>query len=153
VTAASAPAAADIELRAAAARDADDVARLLCLLGYPCEPAEAAERIAEVASDPRQSLVLACLDGQACGLLALDTMYYLPLGMLTSRVTALVVTPEAQRRGVGRRLLKDAERRARGHGATRLELTSAPHRTEAHAFYRACGFGDGALRFVKRLGD
>ena len=29
---------------------------------------------------------------------------------------------------------------------------SAAHREDAHAFYRACNFQDGALRFVKRLG-
>jgi hypothetical protein len=32
-------------------------------------------------------------------------------------------------------------------------VTSASHRTEAHAFYRACGFSEGAVRFVKALGD
>ena len=37
--------------------------------------------------------------------------------------------------------------------AALLEVTSAGHRTEAHAFYRACGFSDGALRFVKLLAD
>lgn len=37
-------------------------------------------------------------------------------------------------------------------GAARIELTSAAHREEAHAFYRACGYTESALRLLKRLG-
>jgi GNAT superfamily N-acetyltransferase len=79
-------------------------------------------------------------------------MYYLPLGTTTCRVTALVVTPTAQGLGIGRTLLKEAERRARVGGAARIELTSGAQRTEAHAFYRACGYKDSSVRFVKLLG-
>ena len=44
---------------------------------------------------------------------------------------------------------KEAERRARAGGAARLEITSGSQRTDAHAFYRACGYSDGTVRFVK----
>ncbi len=144
---------ADADVRSAGIGDADDVARLLSELGYPCEPHDAASRIAAIAADERQALLLARCDGHACGLLALDFMYYLPLDATTCRITALVIVPEAQRRGLGRQLLREAERRARMAGAARLELTTAAHRVQAHAFYRACGFGEGAVRFVKLLGD
>ena len=144
---------ADLDLRNATPADAADVAALLGALGYPCEPDDAAERIAQVQHNPRQALILARRDGVACGLLSLDFMYYLPLGTTTCRVTALVVGDDARGHGIGRALLRDAERRARVGGAARLEVTSAGHRTEAHAFYRACGFSEGAVRFVKLLGD
>lgn len=147
------PAVEGLDLRGAVPADADDVAALLTQLGYPCEAADAAERIATVLHNDRQALILARSRGAVCGLLALDYMYYLPLGTTTCRVTALVVSSDAQGHGVGRLLLRDAERRARIGGAARLEVTSASHRTEAHAFYRACGFSDGAARFVKLLGD
>ena len=65
----------------------------------------------------------------------------------------MVVTPEAQGRGLGRALLREAEQRARVGGAARLEITSGSQRTEAHAFYRASGYSDGTLRFVKHLGS
>ena len=147
------PAVEGLDLRGAVPADADDVAALLTQLGYPCEAADAAERIATVLHNDRQALILARSRGAVCGLLALDYMYYLPLGTTTCRVTALVVSSDAQGHGVGRLLLRDAERRARIGGAARLEVTSASHRTEAHAFYRACGFSDGAAWFVKLLGD
>jgi GNAT superfamily N-acetyltransferase len=147
------PVEVDLDLRNATPADADEVAVLLGALGYPCDPEDAAERIAAVLHNDRQALLLARRRGVACGLLSLDFMYYLPLGTATCRVTALVVSDDARGHGVGRALLRDAERRARAGGAARLEVTSAGHRTEAHAFYRACGFSDGAARFVKSLGD
>jgi GNAT superfamily N-acetyltransferase len=141
------------DLRSAMIADADDVARLLSELGYPCEIDDAVERIDAIATNDRQALVLARRDGAVCGLIALDFMYYLPLGTITCRVTALVVTPTAQGLGIGRQLLKEAERRARAGGASRIELTSGSQRTEAHAFYRACGYKDSSVRFVKQMGE
>ena len=140
------------DLRNAVLSDAADVARLLTEMGYPCEIDEAAERIDAIAGNDRQALVVARREGAVCGLIAIDFMYYLPLGTTTCRVTALVVSPAAQGLGIGRQLLKDAERRARSGGAARIELTSGSQRTEAHAFYRACGYSDGTVRFIKRLG-
>ena len=142
----------DADLRSASLIDADDVATLLTELGFPCDAAEAAQRIATVLDNDRQVLIVARCDGAVCGLMALDFMYYLPLGTHTCRVTTLVVTASAQGRGLGRQLLREAERRARTGGAARLELASGSQRTDAHAFYKACGYGDGTVRFIKRLG-
>ena len=142
-----------LDLRVAMPADADDVARLLTEMGYPCEIDDALERIGAILDNDRQVVVVARRDGAVSGLIALDFMYYLPLGTTTCRVTALVVTATAQGLGIGRALLKEAERRARVGGAARIELTSGSQRTEAHAFYRACGYSDGTLRFVKSLGS
>ncbi len=144
---------ADIDLRNAVAADADDVARLLVELGYPCDLREASERIAAILDNDRQALVVALRGGAVCGLLALDFMYYLPLGTTTCRITALVVLPDARGCGIGRHLLLEAERRARAGAAARIELTSGAQRTEAHAFYLACGYSNKSVRFVKPLGS
>jgi GNAT superfamily N-acetyltransferase len=140
-------------LRPAAAGDADQLARLLGVLGYPCTDADARERLRAVAAEADQRLLVAERDGMLLGLVALDFLYYLPLGARTCRIVALAVAPEAQRQGVGRWLLREAEALARQQGAARIELTSAAHRENAHAFYRECGYADTAVRFMKRLGD
>jgi ribosomal protein S18 acetylase RimI-like enzyme len=139
-------------IRPARAGDAEGLSSLLAVLGYPCTAEEARERVLRVADDPDQHLCVAEAHGELLGLLCYDLMYYLPLGAPTCRITALSVAEGVQRRGIGRLLLREAEARAREAGAVRIELTSASHRLEAHAFYRACGYVDGALRFVKRLG-
>ena len=143
----------DADLRSASAMDADDVGALLSELGYPCDTEDAMRRIRTILDNDRQALVVARVDGIVSGLVALDFMYYLPLDTTTCRITALVVSSSARGQGLGRQLLREAERRARTGGAARLELSSGSQRTDAHAFYRACGFGDGTVRFIKRLGD
>ena len=151
---ATAPGSADTLLvRPATEQDASGVATLLGVLGYPCTRDDVVGRLRQLADDPDQQVLVADRHGCLIGLLALDVMFYLPLGALTCRITALAVADSEQRRGIGKRLLKEAEQRARAVGAARVELTSALQRHDAHAFYRACGFDDSALRFVKRLGD
>ncbi|WP_305068912.1 GNAT family N-acetyltransferase [Lysobacter sp. 5GHs7-4] len=140
-------------MRSAELGDAHDVARLLGDLGYPCNRDEAAERIAVVRHDPRQHLLLAEIDGDACGLVSLYTLYSVVHGTELARITALVVSPASQRQGIGRRLLREVELISRRVGVSRIEITSNLSRSEAHAFYRDCGYSDGSLRFVKALGD
>lgn len=149
----AAPAATGAWIRQADVGDAADVAALLDLLGYPCSRAEAAERIALVQSDPRQVLLLAETEGRVEGLVAMETLYSVALGSELARITALVVAAGSERRGTGRQLLREVEGRARQAGIARIEVTSNAQRNDAHAFYRACGYADGSLRFVKRLGD
>lgn len=133
--------------------DAIELAVLLTTLGYPCRAEEAGERLHALRLDPDQQLLVADSHGELLGMLAYDLMYYLPLGVTTCRITALSVREHAQGQGIGRQLLREVESRARQSGAARIELTSAVHREEAHAFYRACGYAEQGLRFLKRLGD
>jgi GNAT superfamily N-acetyltransferase len=140
-------------IRAAAIGDASDVATLLDALGYPCNRDEAADRIAFVLGDPRQHLLLAEVDGQACGLVAMDLRYSLTRGSDQVRITALVVSADCSRQGIGRRLLHEVEGISRRAGIAKIEVTSNPRRREAHAFYHACGYSDGSRHFFKLLGD
>ncbi len=141
-----------IALRPAEPEDAEAVAALLAVLGYPCSRDDATQRIHTIADEPDQWLLLAECNGEVCGLLALDLMYYLPLGASTARITALAVGRAHSGQGIGRALLREAELRARHAGAVRIEVTSADQREDAHAFYRACGYSPSSLRFVKKLG-
>jgi GNAT superfamily N-acetyltransferase len=144
---------APVRIRAAAIGDAPDVARLLDQLGYPCTRDEAAERIATVLGDPRQQLLLAEVEGHACGLAALDIRYSLTRGADQARITALVVDADYARRGIGRALLREVEAISRRARVTRLEVTSNMRREEAHVFYRDCGYSEGSRHFFKLLGD
>jgi GNAT superfamily N-acetyltransferase len=140
-------------LREATPADAAAVATLLGELGYPCTRDEATARINVMASDDTMDLVVVDVHGDIRGLYSLDFMFYLPFGRLSCRITSLVVAPAHRHAGIGRMMLKDAESRAMRRGAARVELTTAEHREDAHQFYRACGYVDASLRFVKRLGN
>jgi GNAT superfamily N-acetyltransferase len=143
----------ELRLRDAKLHDAAAVARLIEALGYPCDTLEAERRIRRVNASPRQALVVAEWKEAVCGLISLDFMFYLPLGRETCRITALIVDERFRSHGIGRELLRYAESAARREHSARLELTTAASRTEAHAFYRHCGFEESSLRFVKPLCD
>ena len=144
---------AQVYIRPAVLEDAPGIATLLAALGYPCTTEEAMVRLMHLRDEPEQQLWIAEEHGEAIAMLAMDVRYYLPLGARTCRITALVVLDAYHGKGIGRRLLREAEMKARHAGATRVELTTAVHREQAHQFYRACGYENASLRFVKRLGD
>jgi GNAT superfamily N-acetyltransferase len=133
--------------------DAEAVAALLEALGYPCTVVEARARIAHFREESRQFLLIAERDGAPAGLAAMKLNYSLTRGADVARLTALVVAEDCYGQGIGRRLLREMETLARRNGAVRLEVTSNPSRTGAHAFYHACGYSDGSRHFVKLLGD
>ncbi len=139
-------------LRRARPEDAERISTLLEALGYPCTAADACVRLQALADDTAQQLIVADWHGDLLGMVAIDLMYYLPLGAITCRITALSISASARRQGIGRILLREAESIARDAGAVRMELATASHREQAHAFYRACGYQETSLRFVKRLG-
>jgi GNAT superfamily N-acetyltransferase len=144
---------AQVYIRPAVLEDAPGIATLLAALGYPCSTEDAVVRLRHFRDEPEQQLWIAQEHGEAIAMIAIDIRYYLPLGARTCRITALVVLDAFQGRGIGKRLLREAEIKARQAGASRVELTTAEHREHAHQFYRACGYENASLRFVKRLGD
>jgi ribosomal protein S18 acetylase RimI-like enzyme len=66
-------------------------------------------------------------------------------------VVDLVVVKEARRRGIGRMLLDDCERRARAAGRDDLRITVLAGNEGAHALYRASGFADLLIDMRKIL--
>jgi ribosomal protein S18 acetylase RimI-like enzyme len=142
-----------VRIRPAQIGDANDVAGLLDALGYPCTREDAAERISRVLHDPRLFLVVAEIEGAVCGLMSLDIRYSITRGADLGRITALVVSTNCSRQGIGRRLLREAEAIARRAHVVRIEVTSNVRREAAHAFYLGCGYSEGSRHFIKLLGD
>jgi GNAT superfamily N-acetyltransferase len=67
------------------------------------------------------------------------------------RLTALVVSPAHRGQGLARALVGELDRWGREQGCVVVEVTSAEHREDAHAAYRALGFEEASHRFVRRL--
>lgn len=139
------------QIRDATPGDAPAVARLLGVLGYPAAIDAARDRIATMSADPGLALRVAEVDGIVVGLLALQRYFYLPLGATCARIQALAVDAGVQRGGIGRALVADAEAWAAAARAVRIEVTSNKRRDGAHAFYRALGYDESSLRFLKSL--
>ena len=67
------------------------------------------------------------------------------------RITALVVDEAHRGHGIGQMLVEAAETAARSARCSRIEATSARHRTDAHRLYDRLGYGQTSVHFLKRL--
>lgn len=70
-------------------------------------------------------------------------------------VLGLATAKKCQRMGVGTMLMNAVEAWAKETGADCVRLVSGAGRTEAHQFYRTCGYDGGKqqINFKKQLGD
>jgi GNAT superfamily N-acetyltransferase len=134
-----------VRVRGAGAADAAAIAALLAELGYEPAPEDVEARLAGTVA------LVAELDGEVAGALALSIVPVLHEPGPWCRITMLVVSAQARRRGLARALVAEAEAIARSHGCVRIEVTSALHRDGAHEFYRGMGYGRVSEHFLKSL--
>ena len=146
-----------IRIRPAHGGDADAVDVLLDQLGYPQDdPTATADRIRRWADDPAGAAYVADAGGELLGVIAVRVCPYFERDGALARITALVVRDRARRQGVAYRHVAAAESVAVGRGCRRMEVTSADHRADAHAFYRRHGYADQAgisSRFLRDLDE
>lgn len=66
-------------------------------------------------------------------------------------ILGLALLAEYQHKGIGKQLLQAVEAEARTRNYRFIRLNSGEHRTEAHAFYKHCGYTCTKLqkRFIK----
>ena len=140
----------DIEIRPARDADCDTISELLGELGYPTSPEEAMRRLGRLrASD--YVVFVAVRDGQVAGLMSLHSVNGLHSSSPACYLMGLVTRSTLHGQGIGKALLREAEKWARAHGCDRVTLTSATHRADAHAFYEGQGFPETGRRFAKQL--
>jgi GNAT superfamily N-acetyltransferase len=134
-------------IRPAAPADAPSVARLLGELGYPTDAADVPRRLAAIRGEGNDVFLAVGGDDEALGLISLVRYATIHAAGPTAYIMALVVSSTARGRGVGRVLVAHAKAWAAERGCTRLSVTSAEHRADAHAFYPACGMPYTGRRF------
>jgi len=142
---------ADLKVRDAELNDAAELAALICELGYQTSNSEMEARLASILKDARYKTLVALKDEKICGMIGtLSTSSYLH-NDLTGRITALVVSRELRRCGIGARLIAAAEKNFTQRGITRVTLTTRFEREEAHQFYVRLGYLRTGFRFAKVL--
>jgi N-acetylglutamate synthase-like GNAT family acetyltransferase len=142
---------ATLVIRDARPADAAGIAELLGELGYPAEAAPVRRRLERIADDPSSKLFVAEVSGEIAGLGGLHVLPLVEHDELGCMLTAMVVGAEHRRQGIGAELVGAVEREARIRGCSRLVLSSADRRLDAHAFYETLGFEATGRRFVKPL--
>jgi len=129
-----------LRIRAVNLKDAPGLAPLCGQLGYPSAAEEVARRLKRILADPLQAVYLAEGPGdEVVGwvhVLARVTVESDPC----AEVGGLVVAEGHRSRGVGERLLAQAEQWAARQGYERMILRSNVLRTRAHRFYERLGY-------------
>ena len=145
------------QIRAPRPEDAEGIAALLGELGYPARADEVPPRLARLDRFARASAehgaaaFVAARDRELLGLATVHAYPVLHRAGDVAQLTALVVTARERGLGVGRALVDAAARWARARGCSRLTVTTALHRADAHAFYERLGFEHTGRRYVKGL--
>lgn len=137
-----------IHVRHAEAGDADALARLCGQLGYPSSRDAVLSRLERMVRDGARALVAAS-GGDVVGLATVHLRNMINHEAPLAQLTLLVVDEARRSQGVGRALVDEAEAWARAQGCRRIIVTTALHRTGAHAFYERIGYSHTGRRYGK----
>ena len=141
----------DVKVRIAELADAAGLARLMDELGYETTPSQMEARLKTITADQAYATFVAEIDGAICGMVGTFAQPSYEHNDLSGRILALVVSADARRCGVGRKLIAAAEKHFAKRGIRRIALTTRLTREEAHKFYEAFGYERNGYRFVKTL--
>jgi GNAT superfamily N-acetyltransferase len=140
-----------VAVRSAGLEDAHQLAGLFDQLGHPQTIKALRGVLANVLADPRADVLVAAESGTLVGA---ATYFFVPVAHDSHpwcRITTLVVDEAHRGRGIGQMLVAAAEAAARDADCSRIEVTSALHRSGAHKFYETLGYGQTSAHFIKRL--
>lgn len=136
----------ELVFRQAKKSDLAALVQLMDQLGY----AVSEEQLAKNLELYHPNVIVAEIDHQIVGCVALHFLPHFHSPETHMRVVSLIVDRNFRGKGIGKALLKQAEIRA--EGCEYVELTSAQHRTGAHAFYRRQDYtNEETFHFRKRL--
>ena len=138
-------------LRGPEVGDVARIADLLEQLGHPADPSDIPRRVGAITSDPDAAMWIAELDDRVVGFATALMVDAIHMDGRVAQLTSLVVDVTVRGRGIGAELVAAAEDWARGRSATRISLTSALHRRQAHAFYENIGYAKTGVRLAKDL--
>jgi GNAT superfamily N-acetyltransferase len=141
----------EVAVRSARLEDADQLARLFGQLGHPQTGDALHGQLEKLLVDPRADVLVADDRGALVGA---ATYFLVPVvhdSRPWCRITTLVVDGTLYGQGIGRMLMSAAEAAARDASCSRIEATSALHRTGAHRFYERLGYRRTSAHFLKRL--
>ena len=130
----------EVRIRPGRLEDAEAIASLATQLGYPSTPDEIAERLRRILPHPDHAVFVAELPGTGTrGFVQLLAGMALESGP-RAEILGLVTDETLRSRGIGRRLVAEAERWAQARGFTVICVRSQLKRTDAHRFYEGLGY-------------
>lgn len=142
-----------MNVRDATLNDVPSLVPLMEELGYPTSVDTFQSRFNLIITNPCYHTLVAELDGRVVGMAGLHTGLFYEYDGINVRIVAFVVNSNYRRKGVGKKLIQEAESWARKQGAISIGLNSGnrPERKDAHQFYLSMGYEAKSIGFGKRL--
>jgi ribosomal protein S18 acetylase RimI-like enzyme len=137
-------------IREAKPADAPRLTELIHELGHDIDGKQVAKNLA-VLNKFGEAPLVATLGKTIVGMCGISKRVVVHRPAPLGRITALIVTKDAQGHGIGRMLVDAAQDWMRKNGCQLVEVTSNDRRAEAHAFYRHLGYERTSIRFFKKL--
>ena len=138
-----------ISVRRATPDDAERIAELFTDEGYPAGPSDIAERLTRFSSE-FSTVHVAEAEGEVIGFVAVHIMPRFEHSDRICRVLALVVDAGVRERGLGHRLMSEAETVARETGCAFVEITAGHHRPEALQLYESLGYDASVAAYLRK---
>jgi ribosomal protein S18 acetylase RimI-like enzyme len=101
-------------------------------------------------AEPGHAVLVAELDDDVVGFVTLSPGKHWA-GDPDASIGELVVSTEAEGRGIGRALVEAAMERARGNGCTRISVSTGAANERARNLYRGLGFEDEDVMLSRAL--
>ena len=141
----------DLAIRFAETSDAEALAGLMTELGYATRTSEMTMRLETIAADGRYRTFVAVSNGKICGMIGTFCYFTYEDNNPGGKILALVVSKDARRAGVGRKLIAAAESDFAQRNIQRVAVNTHLTREDAHKFYERVGYTSNGYRFVKTL--
>ena len=138
-----------MKTRQAKPNDAIAIKSLMDQLGYGATSSLVERKIAEYDSVPEYTAFVVERDDLVIGVISCHVINLFHQEGSIGRITSLVVDQNHRGLGVGKLLVSKADSYFKSAGCVKSEVTSGDHRTEAHAFYKSCGYAQDERRFLK----
>lgn len=120
-------------------------------LGYNVSCEDLRVRILQMQEDRNYIIFTAVDDEQVIGFIGLHIGLAFEITGKIMRIIALAVACHAQGNGIGRALIKEAEKCANENNVTAIIVNSGTKRTAAHRFYEKQSFYKKGYSFCKRI--
>ena len=115
-------------------------------LGYSFPLADTQRKLELLLHSGKDKIYVAEMDGTVVGYVHAcdyDVIYFPHM----KNIMGIAVSSHCRRLGIGKALLSKIEDWARESGAAGVRLVSGSERTEAHLFYKRCGYDTGKMQF------